>query len=167
MTSLLNLLDLLDLLAVPPTLLAFGEPTHGESAFLQIRNEAFASLAERGYRSIALESDQAAGLIADEFVRGSTAVTLDRALAEGFSHEFGVAPANRDLLLWMREWNAGRPASERLTFHGFDAPLDPRAGGRRSCRRGPRSRCCATTPRPPHRTRRRNASPAWPGSATR
>jgi erythromycin esterase-like protein len=114
----------LDLLAVPPTLLALGEPTHGESAFLQIRNEAFASLAERGYRSIALESDRAAGLIADEFVQGSAAVTLDRALAEGFSHEFGVAPANRDLLLWMREWNTGRLAAERLTFHGFDAPLE-------------------------------------------
>jgi erythromycin esterase-like protein len=114
----------LDLLAVPPTLLALGEPTHGESAFLQIRNEAFASLAERGYLSIALESDRAAGLIADEFVQGSAAVTLDRALAEGFSHEFGAAPANRDLLLWMREWNTGRPAAERLTFHGFDAPLE-------------------------------------------
>ncbi|SDY48393.1 Erythromycin esterase homolog [Micromonospora pattaloongensis] len=114
----------LDLFAVPPALLALGEPTHGESAFLQIRNEAFASLAERGYRSIALESDRAAGLIADEFVQGSAAVTLDRALAEGFSHEFGAAPANRDLLLWMREWNAGRPAAERLTFHGFDAPLE-------------------------------------------
>jgi erythromycin esterase-like protein len=114
----------LDLLAVPPSLLAFGEPTHGESAFLQIRNAAFASLAERGYRSIALESDRAAGLIADEFVQGSAAVPLDRALAEGFSHQFGAAPGNRDLLVWMREWNAGRPAAERLTFHGFDAPLE-------------------------------------------
>ncbi len=116
--------SILDLLAVPPTLLAFGEPTHGESAFLQIRNEAFMSLAEHGYRSIALESDRAAGLIADEFVQGFAAVTLDRALADGFSHGFGAAPANRDLLLRMREWNAGRPACERLTFHGFDAPLD-------------------------------------------
>ncbi|MEH1166789.1 DUF6194 family protein [Micromonospora sp. CPCC 205539] len=114
----------LDLLAVPPTLLALGEPTHGESAFLQIRNEAFMSLAEHGYRSIALESDRVAGLIADEFVRGSTTVTLERALAEGFSHGFGTAPANRDLLLRMREWNAGRPASGHLTFHGFDAPLE-------------------------------------------
>jgi len=114
----------LDLLRVPPTLLGFGEPTHGESAFLQIRNEAFASLAERGYRSIALESDRAAGLVADEFVQGSADVPLDRALAEGFSHGFGAAPANRDLLLWMREWNAGRPAAERLTFHGFDPPLE-------------------------------------------
>src|SRR6185312_14360614 len=110
---------LVDLLAGSPALLALGEPTHGESAFLQLRNEAFLSLAEHGYRSIALESDRAAGLIADEFVRGVADVTLDRALAEGFSHGFGAYPANRDLLLRMREWNAGRPDAERLTFHGF------------------------------------------------
>ncbi|WP_327025709.1 DUF6194 family protein [Micromonospora sp. NBC_01739] len=116
--------SLLDLFAVPPSLLALGEPTHGESAFLQIRNDTFLALVERGYRSIAVESDRAAGLIADEFVQGSAAVTLDRALAEGFSHGFGAAPANRDLLLRMREYNAGRPAAERLTFHGFDAPLE-------------------------------------------
>ncbi|WP_410813022.1 DUF6194 family protein [Micromonospora sp. 067-2] len=115
--------SLLDLLAVPPALLALGEPTHGESAFPQIRNDAFASLVESGYRSIALESDRAAGLIADEFVQGGD-VTLDRALVEGFSHEFGAAPANRDLLLWMRDWNSGKAAAERLTFHGFDAPLE-------------------------------------------
>ncbi|WP_233196864.1 erythromycin esterase family protein [Verrucosispora sp. ts21] len=115
---------LLDLFAVPPSLLALGEPTHGESAFLQIRNEVFLSLAEHGYRSIALESDRAAGLLADEFVQGSATVPLERALTEGFSHGFGAAPANRDLLLRMREWNAGRPAAERLTLHGFDAPLE-------------------------------------------
>ncbi|WP_435207188.1 DUF6194 family protein [Micromonospora sp. bgisy143] len=114
---------LLDLLAGRPTLLALGEPTHGESAFLQIRNDTFLTLAEHGYRSIALESDRAAGLLADEFVRGG-AVPLDRALAEGFSHGFGAAPANRDLLLRMREWNAERPAAQQLRFHGFDAPLE-------------------------------------------
>ncbi|WFF01027.1 DUF6194 family protein [Micromonospora sp. WMMD964] len=115
--------SLLDLLSGSPSLLALGEPTHGESAFLQVRNEAFLTLAEHGYRSIALESDRSAGLIADEFVRGA-AVPLDRALAEGFSHGFGTAPANRDLLLRMREWNAGRPDDQHLRFHGFDAPLE-------------------------------------------
>ncbi|RZT80627.1 erythromycin esterase-like protein [Micromonospora violae] len=113
----------LDLLTVSPDLLALGEPTHGESAFLQLRNDAFLALAEHGYRSIALESDRAAGLIADEFVQGGD-VPLDQALTEGFSHGFGAAPANRDLLLRMREWNTGRPAAERLTFHGFDAPVE-------------------------------------------
>ncbi|MEU8219470.1 DUF6194 family protein [Micromonospora taraxaci] len=114
---------LLDLLVGSPSVLALGEPTHGESAFLQLRNEAFMTLAEHGYRSIALESDRAAGLVADEFVQGA-AVPLDRALTEGFSHGFDSAPANRDLLLRMREWNAGRPDAERLRFHGFDAPLE-------------------------------------------
>ncbi|WBB80382.1 DUF6194 family protein [Micromonospora sp. WMMD882] len=114
----------LDLLPRPPALLAFGEPTHGESAFLQLRNDAFATLVRHGYRSIAVESDRVAGLVADEFVRGSSAVPLRRALTEGFSHDFGALPANRDLLLWMREWNAARPASEHVTFHGFDAPLE-------------------------------------------
>lgn len=118
------MLSFLDLLALSPAVLAFGEPTHGEPAFLQIRNDAFMSLTEHGYRSIALESDRAAGLVADEFVQGAAAVTLDRALADGFSHGFGALPANRDLLLRMREWNAGRPVEERLTFHGFDAPLE-------------------------------------------
>ncbi|MFG1885500.1 DUF6194 family protein [Micromonospora sp. NPDC049102] len=114
---------LLDLLAGSPDLLALGEPTHGESGFLQVRNDTLLTLADHGYRSVALESDRAAGLLADEFVQGA-AVPLDRALAEGFSHDFGSAPANRDLLLRMREWNAGRPADQRLRFHGFDAPLE-------------------------------------------
>ncbi|MDG4805778.1 DUF6194 family protein [Micromonospora sp. WMMD1120] len=112
-----------DLLAGSPTVLAIGEPTHGESAFLQVRNETFLTLAERGYRSIALESDRAAGLLADAFAQGAD-VPLDTALAEGFSHAFGTAPANRDLLVRMREWNAGRPVADRLRFHGFDAPLE-------------------------------------------
>jgi hypothetical protein len=111
-----------DLFVVPPSLLALGEPAHGESAFAQLRNEAFAWLAERGYRSIVLQSDRAAALIADEFVQGSATVTLERALTEGLGPELGAAPANRDLLVWMRAWNSGRPASERLTLYGFDAP---------------------------------------------
>ncbi|MEU8185104.1 DUF6194 family protein [Micromonospora sp. NPDC049047] len=114
----------LDLLGVSPELLALGEPTHGEPAFLQLRNDAFMSLTAHGYLSIALESDRAAGLVADAFVQGDAAVPLERALAEGFSHGLGAAPANRDLLVRMREWNAGRPPAERLTFHGFDAPLE-------------------------------------------
>ncbi|MET8231844.1 DUF6194 family protein [Micromonospora sp. NPDC005298] len=114
---------LLDLLDGSPALIALGEPTHGESAFLQVRNDAFLTLAEHGCRSIALESDRAAGLLADEFVRGGD-VPLDRVLADGFSHGFGAAPANRDLLLRMREWNAVRPAAQHLRFHGFDAPLE-------------------------------------------
>jgi len=66
--------------------------------------------------------DHGSDLLADAYADG--AVTLERAIAEGFSHGFGTAPANRDLLVRMREWNSGRAASDHLTFHGFDAPLE-------------------------------------------
>jgi hypothetical protein len=100
-------------------LLAIGEPTHGEPAFPQLRNHLFAELTGRGFRSIALETDRAAALVADAFVQGE-----EVPWADGFTHGFGALPANRDLLFWMRDYNAGRPPAERLTFHGFDGPME-------------------------------------------
>ncbi|GAA1840844.1 erythromycin esterase family protein [Asanoa iriomotensis] len=104
-------------------LLALGEPTHGEPAFAFARNEIFRELVGLGFRSIALESDRIAGLVADAYVQGAPE-TLDSALADGFSHGFGPLPGNPELLDWMRSHNAARPAAERVTLHGFDAPLE-------------------------------------------
>ncbi|MEV0717360.1 erythromycin esterase family protein [Asanoa sp. NPDC050611] len=104
-------------------LLALGEPTHGEPGFAFARNEIFQALVELGFRSIALESDRIAGLVAGSYVQGS-AETLDTVLADGFSHGFGPLPGNPELLDWMRFYNASRPAADRVTLHGFDAPLE-------------------------------------------
>jgi erythromycin esterase-like protein len=102
-------------------LLAFGEPTHQEPAFGRLRNDLFAQLAARGFRSIALETDRVAALAVDDFVRNGTG-TLDAVMKEGFSHTFGTLAANRDLVAWLREYN--ETAGEPLAFHGFDAPLE-------------------------------------------
>jgi erythromycin esterase-like protein len=111
-------------LDAPPQLLALGEPTHGEPAFPQLRNQIFKLLVEQqGFRSIAIESDRVAALQVDAFVGGEDE-SLDSALAEGFSHGFGKLAANRDLVAWMRAYNDSRPAAERLAFYGFDAPLE-------------------------------------------
>lgn len=108
----------LDAYAMRPGLLALGEPTHGEPAFPQLRNDIFEALVERGFRSIALESDRVAGLTADAYVRGED-VSLDAA----FSHGLGELPSTRDLMAFMRSYNAAHPG-DRLTFHGFDTPLE-------------------------------------------
>jgi erythromycin esterase-like protein len=50
--------------------------------------------------------------------------TLDEVMERGFSHGWGAFPANRELVRWMRAYNDGRPASERLRFAGFDGPLE-------------------------------------------
>ncbi|MEU1435768.1 erythromycin esterase family protein [Streptomyces sp. NPDC005786] len=107
-----------------PRLLALGEPTHGEDALLDLRNELFRQLVEQeGYRTIAIESDCLRGLIVDDYVTTGTG-TLDDVVEHGISHGWGASEANRELVRWMRAHNEGRPASEQVRFAGFDGPLE-------------------------------------------
>lgn len=118
--------ELLAARAEPPALLALGEPTHGIEAFPLLRNELLGHLVERGYRSIALETDIFAASVVDEYVAGA-AGDIDAVLATGFSHGFGAVPGNRELVEWLRAYNAGRTPQERVRFYGFDAPLETAA----------------------------------------
>jgi erythromycin esterase-like protein len=112
------------LLPARPRLLALGEPTHGEDALLELRNDLFRQLVEQeGYRTIAIESDCLMGLIVDDYVTSGTGA-LDDVMARGFSHEWGAFAGNRELVRWMRAYNDGRPADQRLRFAGFDGPLE-------------------------------------------
>ncbi|MFI6869617.1 erythromycin esterase family protein [Nocardia sp. NPDC050406] len=106
-----------------PTLLGLGEPAHGVAAFPLLRNDILTHLVRRGFRSIALETDIFAAALVDDYVNGASA-DLDTVLATGFSHGFGAIPANRDLVEWLREYNAGRAPRDRVRFHGFDAPVE-------------------------------------------
>ncbi|MBK1789047.1 erythromycin esterase family protein [Prauserella cavernicola] len=115
--------DLRHLSATPGDLLAFGEPAHAEPAFGWIRNELFLGLAGCGFRSIVLETDRVAAFMVDDYVRHGQG-DLDTVLRHGFSHGFGQAESNRQLVCRMREYNRCRPAGRRLAFHGFDAPTD-------------------------------------------
>ncbi|MGQ0778999.1 MAG: erythromycin esterase family protein [Pseudonocardiales bacterium] len=107
----------------PPTLLALGEPTHGIEAFPLLRNELLGHLVERGYRSIVLETDVFAASVVDDYIGGATA-EIDTVLATGFSHRFGAVPGNRELVEWLRRHNTGRAPSDRVRFHGCDAPVE-------------------------------------------
>ncbi|MFE3104127.1 erythromycin esterase family protein [Nocardia tengchongensis] len=115
--------ELLAARTTPPALLALGEPTHGIAAFPLLRNDILAQLVELGYRSVALEVDFFAASMADDYVNGS-ATDLDTVLATGLSHGFGDIPGNRELLEWLREYNAGRAPADRVRFYGFDAPVE-------------------------------------------
>lgn len=116
--------SVMGLLPARPRLLALGEPTHGEDVLLDLRNELFRQLVEReGYRTIAIESDCLMGLVVDDYVASGTGA-LDEVMERGFSHGFGASAANRELVSWMRAYNDGRFASERLRFSGFDGPLE-------------------------------------------
>ncbi|MFD8578942.1 erythromycin esterase family protein [Streptomyces virginiae] len=112
------------LLATRPRVLALGEPTHGEDALLDVRNELFRQLVEEeGYRTIAIESDCLAALLVDAYVTSGVG-RLDEVTERGFSHGLGDSAANRELVGWMRAFNEGRPAPEQLRFAGIDGPLE-------------------------------------------
>lgn len=107
----------------PPALLALGEPAHGIEAFPLLRNEILVHLVERGYRSIALETDVFSASVVDDYVAGTTA-DVETVLATGFSHGFGAVPGNRELVEWLRAHNAARAPRDRVRFYGFDAPTE-------------------------------------------
>ncbi|MGV4980888.1 erythromycin esterase family protein [Streptomyces sp. NRAIS4] len=115
--------DIQDFVTPSCHLLALGEPTHQEPAFGRVRNDLFAQLAGRGFRSIALETDRVAALAVNDYVQGGSG-SIDAVMREGFSHGFGDQDANRRLVGWMRDHNRNRPPQERLAFHGFDAPME-------------------------------------------
>ena len=119
----------------PPAVLALGEPTHGIEAFPLLRNDFLSHLVDRGFRSIALETDIFAASIVDDYVCGAPA-ELETVLATGFSHGFGAVPGNRELVDWLRAHNSGVAPEDRVRFHGFDAPLEFSAAPspRRGCR---------------------------------
>ena len=112
-----------DLLADRPAVFALGEPTHGIKAFPLLRNDILSHLVERGYRSIALETDLFAAALVNDYVCGATA-DLDTVLSTGFSHGFGAIPGNRELVMWLREHNTDRAPADQVHFHGFDAPTE-------------------------------------------
>ncbi|MFF2745929.1 erythromycin esterase family protein [Kitasatospora sp. NPDC058048] len=115
--------DVYDFITPACELLGLGEPTHQEPAFGLVRNELFARLVDRGFRSIALETDRVAALAVDAYVREGVG-TLESAMRKGFTHGFGELAPNRRLVAWMREFNRQRPSGERLAFHGFDIPTE-------------------------------------------
>ncbi|MGW5160413.1 erythromycin esterase family protein [Nonomuraea wenchangensis] len=120
----LDAASVMALLPNRPRVLAVGEPTHLEETLLDVRNELFRQLVEReGYRAIALESDCLRGLVVDDHVT-SGAGTLDEVMERGFSHEWGALAGNRELVRWMRDHNAGRPAAEQVRFTAFDSPTE-------------------------------------------
>jgi erythromycin esterase len=106
-------------------ILGFGEPLHGGEEFLLLRNRLFRRLvAAHGYSAIAIESSFPKGLRVNEYVLGEGSDTYDDVQETGFGHNSGKLEANRELVEWMRRYNAAAPRVQ-IRFYGFDMPTAP------------------------------------------
>lgn len=106
-------------------LLAFGEAAHGWEEVLNFRNRLFQRLVEaHGYSAIAVESSFPRGRVVNEYVAGEGPESFEAVQEIGFSHGFGRLDANRELVEWMREYNADLRHRVKLQFYGFDSPSE-------------------------------------------
>ncbi|HPJ31065.1 MAG TPA: erythromycin esterase family protein [Methanothrix sp.] len=106
-------------------LLGFGEALHGGEEILLLRNRLFWRLVERhGYSAIAIESSFPRGRAVNDYVKGRGPKSYDAVREAGFSHGFGSLEANRELVEWMRAYNADPTHKVKLHFYGFDSPTE-------------------------------------------
>ena len=105
-------------------LLGFGEALHGGEDILMFRNRLFQRLVEtHGYSAIAIESSFPRSHAVNEYVAGRGPASYEAVQDTGFSNRFGQLEANRELVAWMRQYNADPSHPVKLRFYGFDMPL--------------------------------------------
>lgn len=106
-------------------LLGLGEALHGGEEILILRNRLFQRLVEaHGYSAIAIESSFPRARLVNEYVQGRGPASYDALEEDGFSHGFGKLDANRELVEWMRAYNADPAHRVKLHFYGFDSPTE-------------------------------------------
>lgn len=104
-------------------LLGFGEALHGGEEILQLRNRLFQRLVEaHGYSAIAIESSFPRARAVNEYIAGRGPASYEEVREAGFGQAFGVLEANRELVEWMRRYNADPAHRVKLQFYGFDIP---------------------------------------------
>ena len=105
-------------------LLGFGEALHGGEDILMLRNRLFQRLVEtHGYSAIAIESSFPRACVVNDYVAGRGPASYEAVQDTGFSHGFGQLEANRELVEWMRRYNADPSHGVKLRFYGFDMPV--------------------------------------------
>src|SRR5437764_10969376 len=106
-------------------LLGFGEALHGGEDILILRNRLFQRLVEvHGYSAIAIESSFPRAHLVNEYLAGRGPASYEAVQDTGFSHGFGRLNVNRELVEWMRHYNADPTQRINLQFYGFDSPTE-------------------------------------------
>lgn len=104
-------------------LLGFGEPLHGGEEILIFRNRLFQHLVlAHGYSAITIESSFPMARVVNEYINGRGPRSYEKIQDTGIGYSMGKLEANRELVEWMREYNADPAHTTKLHFYGFDMP---------------------------------------------
>lgn len=99
------------------SVLGIGEALHGGEEFLILRNRLFQRLVEaHGFTAITLETHDPRARLVDAYISGRGAASYEAIADAGFSYGSGRYDANRELVEWMKRFNAGH--EHQLGFYG-------------------------------------------------
>lgn len=100
-------------------IVAFGEASHGNREFQQLRLDVFKLSVEKyGVRALALEGDFGGCEAVNRYIHGAEGTAEDAAAAIGFA--LYRTDEMADLISWIREYNETAPEGQDLRFYGFD-----------------------------------------------
>ena len=108
----------LDSLVGSARILALGELIHRGHEPLEFRNEVIRyAVTHLGFTAVALESGFTESAVVDSFIHGG-AGNVDSVLHAGLNWNFSTLPENRELVQWLRDYNAH--AAQQVRLYGFD-----------------------------------------------
>jgi erythromycin esterase len=129
-----DLSDLQPLTSVVATarVVALGEPAHGAHEPLAFRNRLIRFLVEKmGFTAVALESGFTESSAVASFVAGGPG-EAQGVVRDGMTSGKGNFGENRELIQWMRDYNAAATADRhRIRFYGIDLAAGGRVSGPR------------------------------------
>ena len=105
-------------LAGSARILSVGEAIHGGHEPLEFRNQVIRYAVTRlGFTGVALESGLTEGDLVDTYIRGGPG-NIDSVARAGLTYGFGFLPEDRELIAWLREYNAH--AARKVSFYAVD-----------------------------------------------
>ena len=101
------------------------ECVHGMIEPFQFRNALIKELVKsKRINVIAIESGLPESRLAYDYILGDD-IDLDSVAINGFSCSFGELKPNKELLIWLREYNQNKVPNDQVHFYGFDIPGCP------------------------------------------
>lgn len=110
--------DVTELQVPDAAITALGEAAHGNVEFQELKLTVLQQLVTQGYHGFALEADYGDCAVINDWIQGGEG-TLDE-MTDALSFRIYRTEQMRELLGWMREYNASAADREKLRFYGFD-----------------------------------------------
>lgn len=119
-----NDIQFLDEIAVND-IVGLGEATHGTKEFFQAKHRIFKYLVENhDFKVLSIEADFGESIYLNKLILEGNTTAIENEMKNKMHFWTWQTEEVRDLLLWMAEYNKGKPSGERIHYIGNDCQFN-------------------------------------------